>query len=186
MFLVFCFVLTVPFILFRQMYKCFTLLLLLLLRIWCIKSPFLLAFQAWVGCSSVPSSITSKRNKVVLELDPHTCLSSFPHSFPPWCGGYALLWGAAPAASLHVLNPDLSWIWLLPPPVLVTPWDGCWAPTNEFKLPPIWFILVSSIGDWGGLPIICGEWQLALQIQGLHTGVSFLRPAGLWQGCKIC
>ena len=84
---------------------------------------------------AVPSSVTSKRNKVVLDL--HTSLfSHFPTLFHQDVVDVPYYEEQPPAAPLLVLDPDLSKTWLRPPPG-VGDTHGYWAPsTDGCKLPP--------------------------------------------------
>ena len=83
---------------------------------------------------ALPPSVTTKKNKVVLDL--HTRLSShFPDLFHHDEVQVPYYEEQPPAASLLILNPDLSRSWLQPP---AGPADsyGFWNPSGECKLPP--------------------------------------------------
>ena len=83
---------------------------------------------------AVPTSVTSKRNKVVLDL--HTSLSPhFPSLFHHEVVDVPYYEEQPPAASLLILDPDLSRTWLRPPPGAGDS-HGYWAPTQDSKLPP--------------------------------------------------
>ena len=85
---------------------------------------------------AVPSSVTSKRNKVVLDL--HTRLNShFPTLFHQDVVDVPYYEEQPPAAPLLVLDPDLSKTWLCPPPG-VGDTHGYWVPSSDTgcKLPP--------------------------------------------------
>ena len=83
---------------------------------------------------AVPPSVTNKRNKVVLDL--HANLSPhFPSHFHHEVVDVPFYEEQPPAASLLIVDPDLSRTWLRPPPAAGDS-HGYWAPSSECKLPP--------------------------------------------------
>ena len=95
--------------------------------------------QVWHE-DALPLSVTTKRNKVVLDL--HTRLSShFPSLFHQDVVDVPYYEEQPPAAPLLVLDPDLSKTWLRPPPKAGDT-HGFWSPEDQgyqgqgCKLPP--------------------------------------------------
>ena len=78
---------------------------------------------------AVPASVTSKKNKVVLDL--HALLSTpFPSHFHLDVVDLPYYEGQPPAASLLVLDPALSRSWLRPTPG-ASDAHGYWNPSGE-------------------------------------------------------
>ena len=90
--------------------------------------------QVWQE-EALPSSVTGKRNKVVLDL--HTSLNShFPSLFHHDMVDVPYYEEQPPAAPLLVIDPDLSKTWLRPPPKAGDT-HGYWSPDDQgCKLPP--------------------------------------------------
>ena len=78
---------------------------------------------------AIPTSVTSKKNKVVLDL--HARLSTlFPSHFHHDVVDVPYYEDQPPAAPLLVLDPDLSRSWLRPTPGACDT-HGYWNPSGE-------------------------------------------------------
>ena len=102
---------------------------------------------------ALPLSVTTKRNKVVLDL--HTRLSShFPSLFHQDVVDVPYYEEQPPAAPLLVLDPDLSKTWLRPPPGAGDTGTGLLMRTASFLLIGVTCTrLITRLSPCLGLPI---------------------------------